>query len=295
MTKYMVTGSSGFIGGNLTLHLRKEPDVEQVVLLDKDPWSPHKIAGNERRLISDMSSISVGCLASAYPVDVVIHLSAIATIPNSFKIPQEMVRANVEGTAGALEYARLCGAKVVYASTSSAYGSTDANPYTFTKKIGEELCEAYRKWYPEFKVDICRFFNVYGPGHRRNMMSFFERQKREGKPLTVTGDGSQTRDFTHVDDICKALILLAKTDTGKGDLWAAGTERPYTVQAVARMFKPSKIEYIPRPAGEVQDSLADSHKLREIGWAPEDRLPGHIEQFLLTLEADDETGTRLGK
>jgi UDP-glucose 4-epimerase len=168
----------------------------------------------------------------------------------------------------------------VYAGSSSTHGDKYANPYTFTKWLGEEVCKMYSNIF-DLPITICRFYNVYGhhqasDGAYCNVLGIFERQYKKGEPLTITGDGEQRRDFTNVEDIvdglvrCKSLIGFNEFELGNG--------KNYSINELVEGFgKEYPKEYIPKWEGEVRESLCvDTKARKELGWKPK----GDIIQFI---------------
>jgi UDP-glucose 4-epimerase len=221
--------------------------------------------------------------------DVIYHMAALARIQPSFVYPTPTSSANVNGTYKMLEFARQSGSKFIYPGSSSFYHDVYANPYTFTKWVGEEYCKLYSHVYGVSTV-IARFFNVYGPrqiddGAYATVIGIFERQKRTGQPLTVTGDGTKRRDFTHVYDIVNGLISLSEK-SWKGEIFNFGTGKNYSIKEVADMFE-AEITYLPNRPGEAQTTLADISKSREIiGYEPQYDLESYIKSFVRSLDSD---------
>ena len=173
--------------------------------------------------------------------------------------------------------------KFIYAGTSSCEHDIYAQPYTFTKWLGEEHCKMYNRVYG-VPCAIARFFNVYGPreveeGAYRNVLGVFKKQKAAGEPLTVTGDGSQKRDFVHVHDIVDGLIRMSEKN------WAAetfnlGIGKNHSILEVAQMFDPVEIKFVERPLGEAEVTLADTHKAeRLLGWKATRCLQDYIKDL----------------
>ena len=157
------------------------------------------------------------------------------------------------------------------------HGNRYANPYTCTEWLGEEVCNMYSNVY-ELPVTICRFYNVYGhyqasDGAYCNVLGIFERQFKNGEPLTITGDGEQRRDFTNVEDIVDGLIRVShRTTLNKyvGEAFEFGNGKNYSINELVEGFgKGYPKEYIPKWEGEVRESLCvDKKARRELGWKP---------------------------
>ncbi len=272
----LVTGGCGFIGSNLVDRLIEMG--EEVVVMDNLSTGKAENLNSQAELI--------GCNVQDFErfhmlpkFDVIFHLAALARIQPSFHDPKTTYEANALGTWNMLELARYQGCKVVYAGSSSAYHDIHANPYTYTKWIGEEHCKLYNKVYG-IPIGIARFFNVYGPrqiedGAYATVIGVFERQRREGKPLTVTGTGEQRRDFTHVYDIVEGLIGLWKKEA-PAQIYNFGTGVNYSINEVAEMFN-HPYEHIPKRPGEAWITLADiTEAKQDLGYEPTYNLEDYI-------------------
>ena len=285
--KILVTGGAGFIGTNLIKRLLK--DGHKVVSLDN--YSTGKKENEQKgckyfdvdlRLTKDYSFFMDN-------PDVIFHIAALPRIQPSFEAPSITFNSNVVSTQNICEWARTNGnIPVVYAGSSSIHGDKYANPYTFTKWLGEEVCKMYSNIF-KLPVTICRFYNVYGhhqasDGAYCNVLGIFERQYKNGEPLTITGDGEQRRDFTNVEDIVDGLIrvsnrlTLFKGGHIAGEEFEFGNGKNYSINELVEGFgKEYPKEYIPKWEGEVRESLCvDKKARRELGWKPK----GDIIQFI---------------
>lgn len=282
MARVLVTGGAGFIGSHLVDQLIEEG--HEVTVYDN--MSTGKSANVNAK--ADLTWVNVldvkphflhQCKRGAGRFDIVFHLAAEARIQPSFEKPDITHNVNVTGTQIMLEYAKKIGAKFVFAGSSSVYHDMYANPYSFSKQIGEHYCTLYNRVYG-VPVAIARFFNVYGPrqldeGQYATVIGIFERQKREGKPLTITGDGEQRRDFTHVSDIVSGLIAMSKDDWN-ADVFNLGTGTNYSINEVAAMFE-HETTYIPKRRGEAWTTLANiSETTRLLGWTPKVKLSDYL-------------------
>jgi UDP-glucose 4-epimerase len=219
-------------------------------------------------------------------------LAALPRIQPSFEDPLATFNANVLSISHILEYARKDNIPVVYAGSSSIHGDKYANPYTFTKWLGEEVCKMYSKVF-KLPVTICRFYNVYGSHHLTEgvyctVLGIFENQYKNGKPLTITWDGEQRRDFTHVDDIVDGLIraanhggyyyTFAEYELGRG--------KNYSVNEIADAFGDYPREYIPKRDGEMRETLCTDKKAKkEMGWKPYSiDIIDYIKKYILVSE-----------
>ena len=285
--RIIVTGGVGFIGTNLIKRLLKYG--HKVVSLDN--YSTGKKENEQKgckyfdvdlRLTKDYSFFMDN-------PDVIFHIAALPRIQPSFEDPSTTFNSNVVSTQNICEWARTNGnIPVVYAGSSSIHGDKYANPYTFTKWLGEEVCKMYSNIF-KLPVTICRFYNVYGhhqasDGAYCNVLGIFERQYKNGEPLTITGDGEQRRDFTNVEDIVDGLIrvsnrlTLFKGGHIAGEEFEFGNGKNYSINELVEGFgKEYPKEYIPKWEGEVRESLCvDKKAIKELGWKPK----GDIIQFI---------------
>lgn len=291
---FLITGGAGFIGTNIAEKLVAEGQVVKVV--------DNLVGGNEKRLpkevefnkldIRETEALAKVCEG----VDVVIHLAALPRVQFSIQHPQETHDVNVTGTLSVLEAAKKAGVKrVVYAASSSAYGDQEVlplsvdlppqpkSPYALQKYMGEEMM---RLWSEIFSIETVslRFFNVYGPhldpeGPYALVIGRFLKLVKEGEPLTITGDGEQTRDFTHVFDVTRAVILAANKDTvGKGESLNVGAGNQTSINDLAKMIG-GKIEYVSARL-EPKHTMADISKTKELlGWEPTIKLADGVEEL----------------
>lgn len=282
MKRVIVTGAQGFIGHNLCKALCEKGHT--VIGVDNG-------AGGIRRTLPDevvLHDVDI-CDAEAFghacpEADAIFHTAALPRVQFSIEHPHETHKANVTGTLNVLEVARNAGARVIFSSSSSVYGDQDTmplvetmtprpkSPYALHKRISEEYCDLYTRIFDVPTVCL-RYFNVYGPGQSANgtyalLIGKFFRFKDEGMSLTITGDGEQTRDFTHVRDIVEANIRAMESDkVGSGEAINVGAGRNVSVNRIAELVG-GDVEHIPARL-EPHDTRADNTKARELlGWEP---------------------------
>ena len=278
----MVTGGAGFIGTNLIKRLLK--DGHNVVSLDN--YSTGKEENHQEGCVYHDVDIrdAVDFDFFMEKPDVIYHLAALPRIQPSFEYPALTLEIGILGTMNILEWARNKYCKVIYAGSSSVHNGHYENPYTFSKSMGDELCMAYKHM---FSVDtkICRFYNVYGPhqlteGEYCTVIGVFERQYKEGVELTITGDGFQRRDFTHVDDIVEGLILTSQSENFDIDWVELGRGENFSINQLSEMFG-CGFTYIPARPGEARETLCDiSIAKRDIGYEPKVNLKDYIREVI---------------
>ncbi len=278
----MVTGGAGFVGTNLIKRLLK--DGHNVVSLDN--YSTGKKENHQEGCVYHECDIRdvIDFNYFMKDVDIVYHLGALARIQPSFINPANTLEVGILGTMNILEYAREQGCKVIFAGSSSVHSGKLKNPYTFSKVVADDLCLLYKK---HFNVDtkICRFYNVYGPhqlteGEYCTVVGIFESQYKEGVELTITGDGEQRRDFTHIDDIVEGLILTAQSDNFEIDTIELGRGNNYSINELAEMFGCGHT-YIPERPGEARITLCDiSGAKGNIGYEPKVNIGDYVKEVI---------------
>ena len=278
--KILVTGGLGFVGSHLVDTLAKDENNHITVIdnLCSESSSRTYMRSDVEYIIDDIRNLSDVKYADM-KFDVIYHLAALARIQPSFKDPVRYLSIDMMGTSHVCELARRSGAKLVYAGSSSAFGGPMLNPYAFAKYTGEQICEMFNKVYG-LECAIARFFNVYGDrqpitGAYATVVGIFEGQHTSGISLTVTGDGEQRRDFTHVSDIVSGLISM-EGDVGTCELYQLGTGTNYSINELAGFFG-GNIEYIPSRPGEARVTLADNTKANEsLNWSPKVSLQDYV-------------------
>ena len=285
----LVTGAAGFIGSNLVDYLLEQGHT--VVSVDNESANNEKfhwthengMALNVKGDITDykfMKNVFTG-------VDYVFHLAAESRLQSAIQNPIEAVNKNCVGTTVMLQCAREAGVKrFVYSSTSSGYGNNPypnvetqpddcLNPYSASKIAGEKFCKMYTDLYG-LETVVLRYFNVFGQrsparGQYAPVIGIFQRQRDAGEPLTIVGDGSQRRDFVHVEDVARANYLAATMPLKghAGEVFNVGTGSAYSIQQIADAISDNQV-YIEKRTGEMETTFADITKIGEvIGWKPE--------------------------
>ena len=294
--KALVTGGAGFVGTNLIKRLLK--DGHEVVSVDN--YSTGKKESHQEGCLYhdyDLSSqhtlgiyVDHGSYLSWREVeyDVIYHMAALARIQPSLENPHKTLFNNFVSTLNILEYARKNNIKVVYAGSSSVHHGLYESPYAWSKFSGEDLCKLYSNVY-NTDTAICRFYNVYGShqiedGTYSTLMGIFERQYRNDEPLTITGDGEQRRDFTHVDDIVDGIVRASQEYFKECEIFELGRGINFSINEIADMFgKDYSKEYIEQRPGEYDITLADySHAQELLNWKPKRNIEDYIQAFVET-------------
>ena len=286
--KTLVTGGCGFIGSNL-VDLLVENGHEVIVIDNLSSKGDPHFNRNVTYFIEDLTEFDkVQHLFEG--VDCVYHMASEVSIQYCVEYPNESMRNNIISTTNALEASRSHGVKrFVFSSTSAVYGNslflpsieTNAtecfNTYSISKYTGEQLCKMYYELYGMETITF-RYFNVYGnrqpsQGQYAPVMGIFRRQKEEGKPLTIVGEGFQTRDFVNVVDVVRANLQAATVSLNKyGEVYNVETGESIAIEHIARMISDYQTHLPPR-VGEVLHSRADIAKIKnEFGWEPTIRL-----------------------
>ena len=191
-----------------------------------------------------------------------------------------------------MDYVRSKRIPIVFAGSSSSNGNIYSNPYTFSKSSGEGLFELYNKLY-DIPMSICRFYNVYGEyqlteGAYCTVLGIFQKLYEEGKPLTITGDGEQRRDFTYVGDIvdglwrCGEHLVYRNSSKTNGQTFELGRGKNYSINEIAGAFGDYPTEYIDKRPGEMRNTLNTDTKAKDmLGWNPKGDIIEYIKNNIL--------------
>ena len=290
----LVTGGAGFVGSNLIRRLLVDNPGAQVISVD------NYFTGTEDNHVDDPRAIYIHAttvdIAKVWAnhglpaPSIVYHLGEYSRIPQSFGDIDITWEYNLHGTKEIVKFAHAHGAKLLYAGSSSKFGNDgqdeNLNPYAWTKAKNVEYIRNFATWYGLDYV-ITYFYNVYGPrqireGKYATVIGIFEAQYERGEPLTIVAPGTQTRDFTHIDDIVDGIVICAARGSGDGYLLGYGQERPLI--EVAEMFGAPYV-LVPARPGERVRGQADTAKARALGWAPKHALDDYVASFLASRTA----------
>ena len=280
----VVTGGAGFIGAHLVDALVGRGD--DVHVIDNYAGGRYEDRVTEKAIYHEVDIRETEKVQEIMNgADAVFHTAALPRVPYSVEHPVETTDVNIRGTVSVLTAAvRSKVRRVVYSSSGSAYGlqeklplseemhANPVNPYGLQKYVGEQFTNMWPGIYGIETVSL-RYFNVYGPrldprGPYALAVGAFLLARKEGRPLTIFGDGSITRDYTHVRDIVRANILAAESkNVGKGETINIGAGRNMRIQQLAELVG-GEIVYAP-PRVEAHDSQADNRKAKKLlGWEP---------------------------
>jgi UDP-glucose 4-epimerase len=287
--RYVVTGGAGFIGSHLVDRLVADGHAVTVV----DNLKTGRRSNLEGALRSGHATFVQLDIATSLTemtqlfrdASAVFHLAGLADIVPSIERPDDYFRANVDGSYAVAEATRAAGVgKLVYAASSSCYGIPDAYPtaesaelrpqypYALTKMLGEQVVLHWGQVYGTHTVSL-RLFNVYGPRSRTSgtygaVFGVFLAQKLAGKPFTVVGDGTQTRDFTHVSDVVSAFVRTGETaEQHRGEIYNVGSGATQSVNRLVELLS-GPVEHIPKRPGEPDCTFADVAKIRrDLEWS----------------------------
>ena len=292
-SKKVVVGGAGFIGSHVAAALL-EAGHEVHVVDNLSGGKREKVpAGATLHVldINDTAALTEICKGAEH----VFHLAALPRVQYSIEHPQETNIVNVEGTLSVLVAAKDAGVKkVVYSASSSAYGNQSVmplletmpahpiSPYGLQKYVGELYCRMFSEVY-NLPTVCLRYFNVYGPGASSEgayalVIAKFLKQRQEGTPMTITGDGTQTRDYTHVRDVVRANMLAADSSAGKGEVINIGAGKNASVNKIAELIGGPSVHIEPRM--EPHDTLADNSLAKKLlGWTPQVSLEDGIAEL----------------
>ncbi len=291
MAKALVTGGAGFIGSNLVRALLERGDSVRVL----DNFS----TGNRANLEELDVEIVEGELRSYERVhnavrgsEVVYHLGALGSVPRSVQDPLTSSAVNVEGTLNVLLAARDEGVRrVVFASSSSVYGAKrelpvgetlladPISPYGVAKLAAERYCVSFSRVYESFETVVLRYFNVFGPRQSpftqyAAMVPLFITAIAAGEPVTIYGDGEQSRDFTYIANVVDATLRAAHAEGASGRIFNVAAGTPASVNTVAETIgrilgKPVQSTFAPPRPGDIRDSWADVTAAKDVlGYEP---------------------------
>jgi UDP-glucose 4-epimerase len=300
----VVTGAAGFIGSHVVDRLAGDGVTVEAI--------DNLVTGRLANLAAHQGSPAVRfhnvdiCDGSVLErifagADAVFHLAGLADIVPSIERPEAYFRANVDGTFSVMQAARAAAVpQVVYAASSSCYGIPDVfptpeaapprpqYPYALTKYLGEHIVLHWGAVYGIATTSL-RLFNVYGPRSRTSgtygaVFGVFLAQKLAGKPFTVVGDGSQTRDFTFVTDVADAFVRAAGASL-RGAILNVGSGDTYSINRLVELLG-GEVTFIPKRPGEPDCTFADVSQIaRQLGWRARVPFEAGVATMLAGIES----------
>jgi nucleoside-diphosphate-sugar epimerase len=318
--RYLITGGAGFIGSHLVKRVLGTGGIVRVVdnLSTGSVERLGKTGDSLRFITGDLADESVAAEA-VQGIDYVLHQAAVPSVQRSVADAVGTNRSNVTATLNLLENCRKAGVRrFVYAASSSAYGDTEVlpkneempadplSPYALQKWVGERYCKLYHELYGIETVSL-RYFNVFGPGQDpyseySAVIPKFITKLRAKEPITVYGDGEQSRDFTYIDNVIEANLLALSARNAPGEVCNIGCGQRVTLNQLIRILEEilgvrAQVNYAPAKPGDVRHSLADISKAtRVLGYAPkikiEEGLRRTVEAFVNSNESVSATTRR---
>ena len=300
--KSIVTGGAGFIGSHLVDKLL-DLNHDVTVLDNFSTGRPDNLSHVKDRikLINCDISKKDKWINEFEGTDWVFHVAGLADIVPSIQNPEGYFNSNVLGTLNVAESCKKYKIKrVIYLASASCYGIPDEYPttekakikpeypYALTKLLGEQIMLHWSKVYA-LPVTSLRLFNVYGTRSRTSgtygaVFGVFLAQKLSRSAFTIVGDGNQTRDFTYVSDVIRAIICAAKSNK-IGEIYNVGSNESVSVNKIVKLLGAEKITYIPKRPGEPDKSLAGINKIKqELNWEPKIKIEEGIKQLLKNID-----------
>jgi len=291
--KYLVTGGAGFIGSHLVDELIRQN--HKVIVIDNLSTGKKKNLNQK----ADFHKLDIRDFKKIKPlfsgIDGVFHLAAIPRVPISVENPVLTTKVNILGTVNVFKAAIENSAeRIVFSSSSSVYGDqkklplkedmapNPLSPYALQKLAGEQFAKLFTQLY-KIPIICLRYFNVYGPRIDFNsdyslVLGKFLKLRAQNKPLTIFGDGKQTRGFCYVNDVVEANIKAMESSKLKGgEVFNIGQEKSYSINYLSKLIG-GEIQYLPRRLGDVLHTKADVSLAKELlDWQPKVDFPEGVE------------------
>ena len=289
----VVTGGAGFVGSHLIEKLVSSYPQTSIISLDNyfiGSTTNHINVDRVTYINGQTQDIHQIWRTQALPRPrAVFHLGEYSRIWQSFDDFDYVWDSNMRGTKEVITFCHEYQAKLVYAGSSSKFGNAGEDqhlsPYAWMKAKNIELLNNYARWF-DLDYVVTYFYNVYGPRHIKagkyaTVIGIFEALYEQGEPLTVRSPGTQTRDFTHVEDIVEGIIMCF--EHGQGDDYQLGTGAEYSLLEIAKMFGGPYV-ITPEKKGERMHGKADLTRIHNLGWTPKHTLAEYIQHFKASLK-----------
>lgn len=296
--KAIIVGGAGFIGSNVT-DLLVEKGYEVTVVDNLSTGKKENVNPKAKLIVSDIAAPMTHAVIEELTqyftgADVIFHLAALPRVEPSIIDPTLSHSINVNGAYNVFWAAKQAGVKnIVYSSSSSVYGDAEnvptneneptscMSPYALQKLMGDQYAELFCKLY-DMNITSLRYFNVYG--HREPtegayvpVIGIWLRQLANGEPLTITGDGKQSRDFVNVADVARANVLAAEANLEGCNVFNIGSGKTYELNYLSKLF-PAEVQYI-EPRVEPKHTCANIGKVMQvINWSPTISIENYIKQ-----------------
>lgn len=308
--KVLITGGAGFIGHHLAIYLNNlgydVVCVDNLLRSSKEAINALRGMGIKLIVTDVVDYRSLGKVFNDLRPDAIVHTAALVSVTESFIIPDDYIRCNVIGTLNTIRLSCELGIdRFIYISSAAVYGDpiklpitedhplNPISPYGLSKLVGEEVVRLYSRIYG-VKYIVLRLFNVYGPRQPLDEYSgvirkFIDRISR-GLPPIIYGDGTQSRDFIHVTDVCRAIELSLSTKAFN-DVYNVGSGRPISINELAELIisisglKIKPLYEAPR-AGDIRHSYADISKISSrLGFKPSITIEEGIKELITAYKA----------
>lgn len=284
----LITGGSGFIGSNLIKALlNKYSDILIYSIDNYLTGSKNNETTDKRITYINNSTVNINNILELKKIkfQLVYHFGEYSRISTSFSEPYVVFENNLTGTYQVLEFCRINKCKLIYSGSTSIFGNNmkdqHSSPYSWSKAKNIELIKNYSNWF-NLQYTIVYFSNVYGSGQiskgkYATVIGIFENQYKHNKKLTVVKPGTQTRDFTHIDDTIDGILNASIGYYGDGFVIRTGQQ--YSILEVAKMFKKEYI-FIDEQKGNRNQSSGDMTKMLKIGWKSKYNLKDYINNII---------------
>ena len=285
----IITGGSGFIGSNLIKRLLNDNKIINILSIDNylTGLKDNEIIDNRITYVCDSTwNINKRKKYSDFNPSLLYHFGEYSRIASSFGEPNMVMNYNLRGTFEVIEFCRNNNCKLIYSGSTSIFGNNmkdqHSSPYSWSKAKNIELIRNYKKWY-NLDFVITYFSNVYGEGQIESgkystVIGIFKKQYENNEPLTIVKPGTQTRDFTHINDTINAIIIASQK--GEGDGYIIRTGIQYSILEVAKMFSTNYV-LVQEQRGNRTESSGNMDKMLELGWKSTFHLKDYINRLTM--------------